>query len=93
APIIANTKTGEVHYTYEYYYVGHISKFIKPNAQRIGSSSNRVALTSTTFMNENGQLVTVIMNDTDNDIDANLWIEGMSAKLSAPAHSIQTVIL
>lgn len=93
APIIADTKTGEVHYTYEYYYVGHVSKFIKPNAQRIGSSSNRFALTSTTFMNENGQLVTVIMNDTDNDIDTNLWIEGMSAKLSAPAHSIQTVIL
>lgn len=44
-------------------------------------------------MNENGQLVTVIMNDSDNDIDTNLWIEGMSAKLSAPAHSIQTVIL
>jgi glucosylceramidase len=44
-------------------------------------------------MNENGQLVTVIMNDTDNDIDTNLWIEGMAAKLNAPAHSIQTVIL
>ncbi|WP_262511425.1 glycoside hydrolase family 30 beta sandwich domain-containing protein [Candidatus Chryseobacterium massiliense] len=59
----------------------------------MGTSSNRAALTSTTFMNENGQLVTVIMNDTDNDIDTNLWIEGMAAKLSAPAHSIQTVIL
>jgi len=44
-------------------------------------------------MNEDGQLVTVIMNDSETDIDTNLWIEGMAAKLTAPAHSIQTVIL
>ena len=44
-------------------------------------------------MNENGELVTVIMNDSEKDIDVNLWIEGQAAKLAAPAHSIQTVIL
>ncbi|MCQ4034819.1 glycoside hydrolase family 30 protein [Kaistella montana] len=93
APIIADTKTGEVHYTYEYYYIGQVSKFIKPGAQRIGNSSNRAALLSTAFMNENGELVTVIMNESDKDTDAYLWIEGEAAKLSVPAHSIQTVIL
>lgn len=93
APIIADTRTGEVHYTYEYFYVGHVSKFIKPNAQRIGNSSNRAALISTTFKNETGELVTVIMNESDNDTDAFLWIQGQAAKLSVPAHSIQTVIL
>ena len=93
APIIADTKIGEVHYTYEYYYVGQVSKYIKPGAQRIGNSSNRAGLTSTAFMNENGELVTVIMNETDKDFDTYLWIEGQAAKLSVPAHSIQTVIL
>lgn len=93
APIIADTKTGEVHYTYEYYYVGQVSKYIKPGAQRIGNSSNRAGLISTAFMNENGELVTVIMNETDKDFDTYLWIEGQAAKLSVPAHSIQTVIL
>lgn len=93
APIIADTKTGEVHYTYEYYYIGHVSKYIKPGAQRVGNSSNRAALISTAFMNENGELVTVIMNESDKDTDAYLWIEGEAAKLSVPAHSIQTVIL
>lgn len=93
APIIADTKTGEVHYTYEYYYIGHVSKYIKPGAQRIGNSSNRAALISTAFMNRNGELVTVIMNESDKDTDAYLWIEGQAAKLSVPAHSIQTVIL
>lgn len=93
APIIADTKTGEVHYTYEYYYVGQVSKFVKPRAQRIGNSSNRAALISTSFLNENGELVTVIMNQSDEDMAVNLWIEGQAAKLNSPAHSIQTVIL
>ncbi|TXF79295.1 glycoside hydrolase family 30 protein [Chryseobacterium sp.] len=93
APIIADTKSGEVHYTYEYYYIGQVSKYIQPGAQRIGNSSNRAAIISTAFMNENGELVTVIMNEADTDTDAYLWIEGQAAKLSVPAHSIQTVIL
>lgn len=93
APIIADTRTGEVHYTYEYYYIGHLSKYIKTNAQRIGSTSNRDYILSTTFMNENGQLVSVVMNESDNDAEVNLWIEGQSAKLLSPAHSIQTVLL
>lgn len=93
APIIADTKTGEVHYTYEYYYIGQVSKFVKPGAQRIGNSSNRAALISTSFMNENAELVTVIMNESDQDIETYLWIGGQAAKLSAPAHSIQTIIL
>lgn len=93
APIIADTRTGEVHYTYEYYYVGHISKFVKKNAQRIGTSSNRDFLLATTFMNPDGKMVMVVMNEGDADTDYNLWIEGKSAKLNAPAHSIQTVIL
>ena len=93
APIIADTKTGELHYTYEYYYIGQVSKYVKPNAQRIGNSSNRAALISTSFINESGELVTIVMNQSDKDMDVNLWIEGMSAKLKAPAHSIQTVIL
>lgn len=93
APVIADTKTGELHYTYEYYYIGHISKYIKPNAQRVGSSTNKDYLLSTSFLNENGELVVVVMNESDTDTDYNLWIEGKSSKLAAPAHSIQTIIL
>lgn len=93
APIVADTRNGDVHYTYEYYYIGHISKYVKQNAQRIATATNRDYLLSTTFMNENGQLVNVIMNEGDADADVNLWIEGKAAKITAPAHSIQTVLL
>lgn len=93
APIIADTRTGEVHYTYEYYYIGHISRFAKKNAQRIGTSSNRDYLLATSFMNPDGQLVVVVMNDSDADTDCKLLIEGQAAQIRVPAHSIQTVII
>jgi glucosylceramidase len=93
APIIADTKTGKLHYTYEYYYIGQFSKYIKPGAQRVGNTSNRDFIQSTSFLNTNGQLVTVVMNESDNETPVNVWINGKSAKLIAPPHSIQTMIL
>lgn len=93
APIIADTRTNEIHYTYAYYYIGHISKYIDKNAKRLGTSSNRDFLQATSFVNTDGQIVVVVMNEGDKDTDFNLWIEGKAAKLSAPAHSIQTVLL
>lgn len=44
-------------------------------------------------MNPDGNMVMVVMNEGDSDTDFNLWIEVKSAKLNAPAQSIQTVIL
>lgn len=44
-------------------------------------------------MNPDGNMVMVVMNEGDTDTEYNLWIEGKSAKLNDPAHSIQTVIL
>ena len=93
APIIADTRTNEIHYTYEYYYIGHLSKYVKPQAQRVATSTNRDFLLSTTFMNEDGRMVNVIMNEGDTDTDVFLWIEGKATKLKAPAHSIQTILL
>lgn len=93
APVIADTRTGELHYTSEYYYIGHFSKYLKPNAQRIGSVSNRDFLMATSFRNENGKIVVIVMNSSQNNTDFNLWIEGKSVKLNAPENSIQTIII
>ena len=93
APIIADTNTGKLHYTYEYYYIGQFSKYIKSGAQRVGNTSNRDFIQSTSFLNTDGQLVTVLMNESDKETPINLWINGKAAKVVAPAHSIQTVIL
>lgn len=91
APIHADVRTGEIIYTPSYYYIGHFSKFIRPNAKRLSTVSTRSHLLTTSFMNEDGKIATVVMNKTDSDINYKLIVDQKMAELQIPAHSIQTV--
>lgn len=92
APIIADTRDGEVHYTNIYYYLGHFSKFVKPDAKRIVSSSNREALQATAFVNSDGTTAVVVLNTTDQAIDYKLWVNGQAADAKSLPHSIATLV-
>ncbi len=92
APVHADTKTGEIIYTPSYYYIGHFSKFIRPNAKRISTASSRSHLLSTSFMNENGKIVTVIMNQSDLEITYKLYIGQNAVEETILPHSIQTLV-
>jgi glucosylceramidase len=92
APIHANTVTGELIRTPSYYYIGHFSKFIRPNAKRIASASSRSQLLCTAFMNEDGSIVTVVMNQSDNAIRYRLIDRNKSADQTIPARAIQTLV-
>src|SRR4029079_4751889 len=76
APLHADTKADELIYMNSFYYIGHFSKFIRPGAQRVISSSNRDKLQTTAFINSNGKLALVVLNTSDEKIDYNLWIKG-----------------
>jgi glucosylceramidase len=93
APIHADVSTGKLIYTNSYYYLGHFSKFIRPGAKRIVSSSSRDILLTTGFKNLNGSLVVIVMNKTDKAIPYYLWIEGMVAKTESLPHAISTIII
>ena len=92
APIHGDTKTGLVHYMNSYYYIGHFSKFIRPGAKRIISSSTVDAVLTTAFLNPDGKIAVVVMNTSDKGQPLNLWLEGKAAKTSSPAHSIMTLV-
>ena len=92
APIHGNTKTGELLYTNEYFYIGHFSKFIKEGAKRITSSPSRSNLLSTSFINPDGKVVTIVMNKTDEPVKYFLWIAGEAAEVQALPRSIQTLV-
>ncbi|MFB9109006.1 glycoside hydrolase family 30 protein [Flavobacterium gyeonganense] len=92
APIHADTTTGELIYTPSYYYIGHFSKFIRPNAVRVSTSVSRSHLSSTSFLNKDGKMATIIMNHTDNEITYNLIIATKKTVVKIPAHAIQTLI-
>lgn len=92
APIHADTKTGELIYTPTYYYIGHFSKYIKPEASRVSTASSRSQLLSTSFLNEDGTLATVVMNPLDEAITYKMYIGMDAAEITIPARAMQTLI-
>jgi glucosylceramidase len=92
APVHGDTKTGQLIYTNAYYYIGHFSKFIQPGAKRIISSASRSQLLTTGFLNPDGKVVVVVMNQSDKKTNYFLWINGKAVETSALPHSINTLI-
>lgn len=93
APIIADTKTGELHYSNSFYYLGHFSKFVRPGAKRIISSSSRSVLQTTAFINTDGKIAVIVLNLSDNKVDYNLSIAGNAVEASSLPHSIYTIMI
>lgn len=93
APLHADTRTGKLIYTNAYYYIGHFSKFIRPNAKRISCASSRSQLLTTAFVNPDRSISVVVMNTSDKPLDYNLWLDGHATVLQMPARAIQTIVL
>jgi glucosylceramidase len=92
APIHANLQTGELIYTPSYYFIGHFSKFIKKDAKRISAFASRSQLLTTSFININGQVVTVVMNQSNKKVIYNLCVGTQSSEVSILPNAIQTLI-
>ena len=92
APVIADTKKGELIYTNSFYYIGHFSKFVRPGARRIISSSNRDVLETTAFQNVDGKIAVIVMNRGDKNLSYLLWINNKAAKIESLPHSIVTLV-
>jgi glucosylceramidase len=59
--------------------------------KRISSVSSRSSLITTSFLNQDGKVVTVVMNKTDRELQYNLCI-GTKATAVIPPHAIQTLL-
>ncbi len=92
SPVHGDTRTGKLIYTSAFYYIGHFSKYIRPGARRIVSSPSRSQLLTTAFINTDGTVAVVVMNQSDKKVSYNLWINGQAAAASSPPHSIETLV-
>ena len=93
APVHADTKTGEIYYLSSFYYIGHFSKFIRPGAKRIISSASLGKLITTAFLNTDGKIAVVVMNQSNETIPYRLWMKGQAAEITSLPHSIQTLVI
>jgi len=93
APIHGDIGSGKLIYTNAYYYIGHFSKFLQRNAQRISASSTRGQLQATAFRNPDGSIVTVVLNTGEKSIRYKIWLDGNAAEAESLPHSISTIII
>lgn len=93
APVIADVGHKALHFTNAFWYIGQFSKFIRPGARRISAASNRSDLQTTAFLNTDGSIAAVVLNQSDQDIAFHFWQDGQWAAATAKAHSLSTVIL
>ncbi|MDZ7342533.1 MAG: glycosyl hydrolase [candidate division KSB1 bacterium] len=92
APIHADTREGTLIYTPTYYYIGHFSKFIRPNAKRVSTASSRSHLLCTSFMNVDGKMATIVMNQSDQKISYKLYVGSNAVTTVILPHAIQTLV-
>merc|ERR1712048_912809 len=98
APVICDTKKGHVLYQPSFWYLAHFSRYIQPGARRVLCSSSRDALETTAFVNPDGSLVVIIMNQTEHSLE--FWLKvtdsrGLiqASRVEAPNRSITTLVL
>ncbi|TDW49672.1 glucosylceramidase [Flavobacterium sp. 270] len=92
APIHADITKDELIYTPMYYYIGHLSKFIRPNAKRIIETTTDKSLLSTSFKNSDDKIITIVMNQSDKEIVYSLINKTSKTTITIPAHAIQTIV-
>ena len=93
APIHADTKTGKLYYMNSFYYIGQFSKFVRPGAKRIISSSSSDNLLTTAFINPDKNIAVIVLNVSDEPEPFHLWMHGKAVDNVSPAHSIMTMVI
>eukprot|EP00406_Dinophysis_acuminata_P027391 CAMPEP_0179348590 /NCGR_PEP_ID=MMETSP0797-20121207/73783_1 /TAXON_ID=47934 /ORGANISM="Dinophysis acuminata, Strain DAEP01" /LENGTH=460 /DNA_ID=CAMNT_0021063405 /DNA_START=98 /DNA_END=1480 /DNA_ORIENTATION=- len=79
APIICDTTTGELHYESSFYALGHFSKYIRPGARKLLSSTSRDVLEVVSFLNVDTSIAVVVMNPSGDAVSFWLKLGGASA--------------
>lgn len=93
APIMCDTKADRVVKRLPLDYIGHFSRYIKPGAKRIGSSSYTADLEATAFENPDKSIAAVLLNRTEKELPVTLRLMGETASMVLPENAIATVIV
>ncbi|MBW8191131.1 hypothetical protein K0504_08800 [Neiella marina] len=94
APVLINPTTNEVIYTPLYYLLSHFSKFIRPDAHRIGLEGDAIeGLTYTAAHNPDGSIAVVAFNRNDQPYTLALTLDGNHYTADIAARAMQTIHL
>jgi glucosylceramidase len=83
---------GQLVFTPSYAYMGHFTRYIRPQARRVSAATSRSTLDATAFRNADGSLAVVVLNQTDKAQRYRLVVDGAEVEVDIPAHAIQTAV-
>lgn len=88
--LIRSDRQNDVSYNGQYFYLGHLSKFVRPGAVRVKSPSLIGDLESVAFVNTDGSRALVVANRNHNAKTIKVEWEGQSFSYAVPARSMMT---
>ncbi len=92
APIMCDTKADTFEKRLSYYYIGQLSKYVKPGAVRVATTRYCDLVEVCAFKNPDGERVVVILNKSDKDVDISLREYEYSKDYSVDAHTMMTLV-
>jgi glucosylceramidase len=93
APIIADTRTGELLFQSSYFYIGHFARFVRPGARRILCAASHDALEAVAFLNPDGTIAVIVLNRSDETLPSALKLDAVAVATESLPHSIATYLL
>ena len=76
-----------------YYYIGHFSKFIKPESKRIAYSKYTDRIEVTSFINTDNSIAIVLLNRNGFNKEYNLCINDIVIHDNLDSHAIVTYLI
>jgi glucosylceramidase len=89
---LVDTVTSAVTYPPNYYYMTHFSKYMRPDAVRIGCVYSGTDLEATAVKNTNGVITVAVLNRTNNAVNFKVKQGTQIIKASIPGHSLIDLI-
>jgi glucosylceramidase len=93
APILVDSGRDQVYFTPLYYSIAHVSKFIRPGAQRIDLTGHNETFMATAFKNPDDSIAVVVFNLTEKDVFYSVNLDDRSIPIQIKGQALQTVII
>lgn len=93
APVLVDTESGQVLRQSSFYYIGHLTRFVRPGARRVLCAATLQDLETAAFVNPDGSLACVVMNRTEAAITFALKTPQHAVLAALPARSVATYVI
>ena len=93
APVIVDPDADEVYFTPLYYIMAHFSRFIRPEAVRIGANPSNPDIMVTAVQNKDGSYAVVVFNPTEQKKDVEIALNGNVVFTQISQNAIQTILI